>query len=143
MSTQLGQSNIELARAGYDAYNARDFERGASNFAEDGEIVNVPFGLSLHGKSGYLQFVQGWATAFPDSKLEVTNVVVDDSGFAVEYTARGTHTGPLQGPNGEIPATGKTAEMRLCDAGTIRNGKIKSIRSYFDSATFMRQLGLI
>jgi steroid delta-isomerase-like uncharacterized protein len=142
MSTQTAQSNVEIARLGYDAWNSRDFDRGASLFADDAEILNIPLGTAFRGKDGYLQFVRGWAAAFSDGKIDIDNIVVGDTAFAVEFTARGTHDGALKTPAGDLPPTGKKVELRFCDVGTIHNGKIISIRSYFDSATLMRQLGL-
>lgn len=142
MSTDIKLSTEQIARLGYDAWNDRDYDRGAALFAEDGEIVNVALGTTYRGRDGYLQFVRGWAASFPDGKIEVRNVVADSGSFAVEFTAHGTHNGTLKSPNADIPPTGKKVELQFCDVGTIKDGKIASIRSYFDSTTLMRQLGL-
>jgi|GEM_PF-6963050 len=39
MSTEIKLSNDQIARLGYDAWNDRDYDRGAALFAEDGEIA--------------------------------------------------------------------------------------------------------
>jgi hypothetical protein len=43
---------------------------------------------------------------------------------------------------GSIPATGRTVTLKLCDVTEFRDGKVKSQRSYFDTASMMAQLGL-
>jgi ketosteroid isomerase-like protein len=55
------------------------------------------------------------------------------------FAARGTHTGPL----GPIPATGKSAEVVVCDIVEIRDGKIYREREYYDQLTMMQQLGVM
>ena len=64
------------------------------------------------------------------------NVVCD------ETIVRGTHTGPMQTPDGVIPATGKSVEIRTCRVIEIEDDKVKSIREYYDQMTMMQQLGL-
>jgi hypothetical protein len=61
----------------------------------------------------------------------------------LEYTGQGTNTCTLHLPMGDIPATGCRAEIRLCDVAQIRNGKLVSYRSYYDSITLLQQLGLV
>ena len=51
-------------------------------------------------------------------------------------------TGALQSPDGEIPPTGKSMEVRACQVTELEGDKAKAIRHYFDLATMMQQLGL-
>ena len=51
--------------------------------------------------------------------------------------------GPLVGPQGEIPPTGKSVDVAFCDVYQFKDGKFTSLRSYFDTATLMGQLGLM
>jgi ketosteroid isomerase-like protein len=60
-----------------------------------------------------------------------------------EWSASGTHQGPLETPEGTIPATGKQITIRGCDVVTVRDGRITSHRAYFDQLSFMAQLGLL
>jgi ketosteroid isomerase-like protein len=43
----------------------------------------------------------------------------------------------------EIPATGKSVTLHFCDVHEIRNGEIRSVKSYFDSASMLMQLGVM
>ena len=137
------QDNVKIARKNYETFNNRDFDGAVAQAAEDVELLNVPLGATLHGPEGFRQYVQGWATAFPDSRVEVTNIVASEEGAVIEFRGRGTHTGPLSGPTGEIPATGRSVDIPFCDVIQIKNGKISSIHTYYDVATMMGQLGLM
>lgn len=138
------EENSRLARRSIDLWNARDFDQVASVAAENVECVSVPFNATFQGPEGYREFMQNWATAFPDGRIEVKRVIADENGAVIEYTGRGTNTGPLtMGPTGTIPATGRRGELALCDVLDIERGKIRRMRSYFDSATLMRQLGVM
>jgi steroid delta-isomerase-like uncharacterized protein len=137
------QDNVKIARKNYEAFNHRDFDGGVAQAAENIELLNVPLGVTLHGPEGYRQYIQGWATAFSDSQVEVTNIVAGEEGAVIEFRGRGTHTGPLNGPAGEIPATGRSVDIPFCEVMQIKNGKISSIHTYYDAATMMGQLGLM
>lgn len=88
-----------VVQIGYDAYNDHSFDahwlqRAAAVVAEECEVVDVPSGAILHGPEGLKQFLLGFSTAFPDSRVEVSNLVTTEDGAVVEFVGRGTHTGP-------------------------------------------------
>jgi steroid delta-isomerase-like uncharacterized protein len=118
-------------------------EKSLSAFATDSEHTNVPLGLTLPGAEGYKQSGLFFAEAFPDSTIEVTNVFATEDQVVIEFTGHGTNTGPLHLPMGDIPATGRWAELRFCDVVQIRNGKIVSFHIYYDTMTLLQQLGLV
>ena len=79
----------------------------------------------------------------PDVRGTVTHAWATGNTVVLEITWKGTHTGPLQGPSGIVPATGKPQTTR---AGWVLNfdgGKIKDSRHYFDMFSFMQQLGIL
>jgi steroid delta-isomerase-like uncharacterized protein len=106
-------------------------------------MVNVATGQTFRGPEGARQFLQGWATAFPDSQVETTTVVADDETAAMEFVGRGTHTGPLVSPAGDIPATGQRVETPFAQVMRIHDGKVTQARLYFDLGTILRQLGVM
>lgn len=82
--------------------------------------------------------------AFPDLSIECTKVFGADDDLAYEWVARATHTGPLASPQGEVPPTGRRFEVRGCTViGLDPQGLIVEEREYWDSASFMQQLGLM
>lgn len=131
-----------VTRALYDAFNDRDYDRSAALVTDDAEIIAIPTGEIQRGPDGMRAMMQGWATAFPDSRIEVTHLAVAGNAAVVEFTGRGTHTGPMETPAGTIPPTGRLVEVAFCDVLEYREGRVASVRSYFDLATMMQQLGL-
>lgn len=83
------------------------------------------------------------AQAFPD--LNGGDEFKAESGDTAinEWSAHGTNTGPIETPEGTIPATGKPLTLRGCDAITVRDGRIRSHRVYYDQMAFTTQLGLV
>lgn len=137
------QGNEALVRAIYQAFNDRAFDRVDDLVTDDLELVNVPFGQTFRGREGQREFMQNWATGFPDGRAEVTRVIDGGDVVAVEFTGRGTQSGPLRAPGSQIAPTNKRVEIKFCDVHEIKGGKIARSRSYFDAASMLRQLGLI
>ena len=136
------QDNATIVRAHYDAFNQRNIDKNLSLVTDDVMWKNIPFNVNFSGKAGYREFLENWTTAMPDCKVEVVNVVAGEEWTAVEFSGRGTHTGPLIGPQGTILATGKAIDMRFCEFLRNKDGQIVEARLYFDAATLMSQLGL-
>ena len=135
--------NGAIARTVYDAFNSRTFERGLDAMAEDAVWTDLPTGETYHGRDEFRRSFEKWVTAFPDGKCEDIHVIAGDDYVVVEFMGRGTNTGPLRTPAGELPPTGKKAEIPFCDVHRIEDGKITNGRSYYDMATMMHQLGLM
>ena len=136
------QENARIARAHYDLFNRRDFERSALLIAGSVQWINIPSGERFHGLSGYRQFLRTWATAFPDVRVEITNLVAAEDWVVAEFIGQGTHIGPFKGPAVRIPPTGRRMEMSFCEVFQIVGHKILNARLYFDLTTLIHQLGL-
>ena len=89
------------------------------------------------------KYLQGWWTAFPDATVTVSNVVSEGDQAVGEMTYSGTQTGPMTGPAGEIPPTGRSVELKGAAWITIRDGKIARFNGYYDTMSMMVQLGLM
>jgi steroid delta-isomerase-like uncharacterized protein len=137
------QENARLARELYDAFGRMDFDRCLAMATDDVEVLLVPADQTFTGKEGLRQFMQVWKTATPDGVVTVVNQIASDDGVVNECTYHATHTGPLMSPAGEIPASGKTLDLRFCEVWTVRGGKLASIHNYQDFATLLRQIGVM
>lgn len=89
------------------------------------------------------QYLTAWWTAFPNAESKVGNFVESGDQAVGEMLYTGTHTGPLAGPQGEIPPTGKSVELRGAAWITIRDGKVARFNGYYDTMSMMVQLGLM
>ncbi len=138
-----GQDNARLARELYEAFNDQDFDRVLEMATEDVEFVSVPLGQTFRGPEEFRQFMEGWKTAAPDCRLEVTAQLPGEEGVTNEGVLRGTHTGPLTTPTGAITPTGHSFELPFVEVWRTREGKVASIHAYADSATLMQQLGVV
>jgi steroid delta-isomerase-like uncharacterized protein len=124
-----------------DLINAHDAEAIAALFGDDGVLID-PTG-EYRGREAIVEYWQGFFQAFPD--ISGSDEFKAESGDTAinEWTASGTNDGPLETPEGTIPATGKRATLRGCDAVTVRGGTITSQRIYYDQLSFLAQLGLV
>ena len=123
------------------AFNKGDLNASVAPYAENAEVTE-PTGKHV-GKAQILASQKVWQTAFPDAKGDVTNQIAEGEQVLTEAIFRGTHTGPLAGPNGmTVPATNKKIEMRIAFVDSFKDGKIQRERAYYDLAGLMQQLGV-
>lgn len=139
----MSADNEAIVRGYFDAWNARDWAAARAAYLDDA-VMEVPgTGERFEGADAIVAVEQAWARAFPDGRITIDHVTVAGDTVVVEYTGRGTHTGPLQGPDGEIPPTGRSGQLGLCDVLTLRDGRIQSVREYYDTFALLTQLGLV
>jgi len=134
----MATDNASVLRGCYEAFNAKTLDRLDSYAAPDARVTSVPFGW----KGTLREDLENYARAFPDGKIEVVNLVAQGDLVCAEIVGRGTHRGPLQGPAGEIAATGRRVEIPMTEVYRFRGGKIVEARYYFDAFSFFRQLGM-
>ncbi len=134
--------NAELVRGLVEAWNNRDFDYIADCTAPDAVTTMVGTGATFQGPEGSRQYDEMWAGAFPDGKATIDRIFASGDVVAVEYTGKGTQTGPMVTGAGTIPATGRSVTLHLCDIYEIKDGKVQKQNVYLDSADLMTQLGV-
>jgi predicted ester cyclase len=133
-----------IVRRTYEALNNRDLERGAADVAEDCEYTDVPSGKVWRGPKGYLEYSQSSRAAFSDARAEIVNIACHGDLAFTEFIGRGTHDGPLVGPDGRsIPPTGKRVELRHVEVLQFRGSKIIRGRCFYDTMSLFRQLPIV
>ena len=130
-----------LVRINYEGVNSGDLDTAGSVFAEDCENTS-PYG-TLKGIDAFRQMGEAFRAAAPDNRLEALHTWEAGDTVIVEGVYTGTHTGPLAGPGGVIPATGRSFSLPYVDIFQARDGKFVSHRIYWDNATFLAQLGIM
>jgi predicted ester cyclase len=138
-----GQVDEALIRRMFGSFNEHDINKMMPFQAPDCSIVNVPLNRTYQGHSGFREFMDGWLTAFPDYKLDVTNIVCANDKCVVEFTARATHTGNLALPSGNVQPSNKRVELKFIDAYEFRGGLVTKSRTYYDPMSMMTQLGIM
>lgn len=134
------QSLIAVAKAPIIAYNKKNWEAVQAAVTPGFVYDEVGSQRKVQGINEVLKVWQGWTKAIPDSKATFHNAHVSGNTVVLEVTWRGTHTGPMQTPTGEIAPTGKKIEIRACQVLTVAHNKVRAMRHYFDMATLMQQL---
>ena len=124
----LQQSLIDAAKAADIAYNNKDWDAAKAAMAPGCVYDEVATHRRVEGIEQVLAIWKGWAAAMPDSKATFHDAYVSGNTVVLEVTWRGTHTGPLQMPSGQIAATGKPFELRACQVIEITEGKAQSMR---------------
>jgi steroid delta-isomerase-like uncharacterized protein len=139
MAESIAASHL---REALDALSAHDLDRVGAVVDERFEFRDVGAGDVMHSREEWRTFCGVFVTAFPDLTQDVQLLVDADEYAFAEVVARGTHTGPLATPEGEIAPTGRTIEVPFCIVMRARDGLLVEGREYYDAATLLRQLGL-
>lgn len=138
------EANKNVVRVIFDGFNSGDVERVASICADDFVLEDIPAGLVLHGPDGMRAWLGNWLTAAPDAHADLQVIYGEGERIATEHHGTATHTGPMMLPDGStLPATGRKIDLWFGEFYTLRDGKLTSMRAYYDLATVMRQLGLM
>jgi predicted ester cyclase len=133
----------DVVRVVFTGFNSRNLDQVASIVTDDFELEDIPAGLVLRGPDGMKAWLGNWVTAAPDAFADLRWIISDGDSVATEHFGTATHTGPLQTPNGELPATGRRIELWFAENYLVRDGKLAKMRVFYDGAAVLRQLGLL
>ncbi|MGH7527789.1 MAG: ester cyclase, partial [Gemmatimonadales bacterium] len=129
---------LDAAHAYFDAWNRRDPFGIVATFLAGGTYSDPATGGELSGGqiAGYAEAL---FTAYPDLSFEIGEVRVSRSDTVIgEWVMRGTNRGPLGGK----PPSGGTVGLPGIDVIEVIEGRVGSVRGYFDRQTMMEQMGL-
>jgi steroid delta-isomerase-like uncharacterized protein len=135
----LRERREAVVREHMETENRLDFEATLRTFAHP-RYELIATGEVFDGPDAVRGYYAASRAAFPDQRNTIHALHHTDDGVIVEFDLLGTHRGPMRG----IPPTGREFTCRmialfLFDAGD----RIVCERVYFDSATILRQLGIL
>jgi steroid delta-isomerase-like uncharacterized protein len=137
------KDNVEVVRKLGEALTNRDWTAFDDLVTEDCEWTDVPSGQTIRGVDELVDVCRAFTTAFPDFSIESVTLIGQGELVANEWSARGTHDGPLPRPGGgDYPPTGRSFARTGVGIVELRDGKIVRYRDYFDQQTMTEQLGL-
>jgi steroid delta-isomerase-like uncharacterized protein len=137
------ENNIEVVRRLGEALSNRDWAMFEELVANDCEWTDVPSGRTIRGVSDLVDACRTFITAFPDLFVESTTLIGQGDVVANEWSARGTHSGPLPRDEGDVhEPTGRAFARTGVGIVELRDGKIVRYRDHFDRQTMVDQLGL-
>lgn len=134
----------KLAENFQRAWDNRDMDALVRLYAEDATMFTPGAQEPMQGREAIKENEEALLRAMPDSSLEFTLALISEDHIVFEFVARGTFTGPLASPEGDIPPTGKSLEIKVAEIVRVNaDGLIEEDRTYYDTMEFMSQLGLI
>jgi len=115
-----------------------------------------------HGIKRFMNILQEWGEAFPDSKITIESTTSYGNTLVFELKWTGTHEGIIDTPGGWILPTGKKLDIpvnMVIELGERESGlrvlgereplermegppKVESVTHYFDMATMEKQIEL-
>ena len=126
------------------AWDDKDMNALVQHYAEDAVMFMPGEPEPIKGREAIAKNQTAFLRAMPDFNLSFSLVLASGNHAVFEGVARGTFTGPLASPEGDIPPTGKKVGLGFVFIGRVNaDGLIEEDRTYFDTADFMRQLGVI
>jgi steroid delta-isomerase-like uncharacterized protein len=136
------KDNLDVVRKLGEALTNRDWTVFDDLVAEDCEWTDVPSGRTIRGVVELVDACRAFTTAFPDFSVESVTLIGQDDLVANEWSARGTHDGPLPYPDGgHYAPTGRSFARTGVGIVELRDGKVVRYRDYFDRQTMTEQLG--
>jgi len=122
----------------YDLINAGDVEGFGRLMADDFVDHEELPGLAPT-KDGVLAFFRMQLAAFPDTRMEVQDIVASGDKVVARVRYVGTNLGDFMG----TPATGKVVDVQLVDIFRFGDdGLVHEHWGVMDQLTMMQQLGL-
>ncbi len=126
------------------AFASVDATAKANLYAEDAILITAGEQEPVRGRKAIEEYLVATYKPFSDVEIEFPTILISGNHIVLEQVVRGTNTGPLLLPEGEIPPTGKKVELKLVWIAKISpDGLIEEDRTYFDNLSLMQQLGLI
>lgn len=123
------------------ALDAGDWDDMRRSYADDATVI-FP-GTPVLDVEGVVEVCRHFRTAFPDIRHEVAHAVVSGADVGAEIVAVGTHTGPLEWPDGVVAPTGRQVTFRAAQMATTAGGVISTHHIYYDQMDIMTQMGLM
>jgi steroid delta-isomerase-like uncharacterized protein len=132
---------LELA---IERWNAADRDGWAALYTDDVDY-EAPGGARISGLADLKEkYFDALLTAAPDRGSSEVMLVAEGDQVVEQARYTGTHTGTWRSPDGvEIPATGKRLDFPFVGVFRVEDGKISSIRIYYDQIEVLAQLGLM
>ena len=127
-----------------ERWNATDRDGWAALYTDD-VVYEGPGGARISGLPDLKEkYFDALVTAAPDRQSRDVILFADGDHAVEEARYTGTHTGTWRNPDGaEVPATGKKLDFPFVGVFRVENGKISSIRIYYDQIEVFTQLGLM
>ena len=132
---------MHLLEQFYERFNANDLDGQVRLL--DPDCLTVDPIETMRTAAAYRAYSERFRRALPDASLTVVSAICEGDNVSVEGRFRGTNTGPLTTPQGEVPPTGRTIDLPYVDIVRSEAGRIVEHHVYYDQMAFLAMLGLV
>jgi ketosteroid isomerase-like protein len=136
----MSTSNKPIIERLLRTIDANDLDGVKKLFSPDIELV-TPNGV-FRGSEQAAAWLKPFLDAFSELKHTMIGFVETGNEVAFEIKITGKNTRPMASPQGPIPPTNKSIDLRSASFIRLQNEKVAGYRIYFDQAEFVAQLGL-
>ena len=132
---------LEIAKSCTLAYNEKNWGKVENLLVADALYDEIGTHRHIRGTGKIIEAWKGWASAIPDSRATFVRELASGDTAVLELIWKGVHSGPLPTPAGVVAASHRSVELPACQIVRVLDGKVASIRHYFDFLTLLRQVG--
>ena len=130
--------------AGAAALNRGDIPAFVRLYHPDAVVHDPQYSEPLVGRERIEQDIVALVRAVPDLRITIRTVLQHAADSASQYTISGTQTGPLIGPEGEIPPSGEAIEANASVFSRLdQDGLVVEEHRYYDVLTLFPQVGAV
>jgi len=130
-----GDPDAAIAEKWIAAWNSHSPDKMIPLFTADIFYEDVAFGEVSHGSAELRKFAASEFEGVPDLELKLLRANIHGGHGTIEWTFSGTDKGVFN--------TGKKFSVRGVSVIDVRDGKISRNLDFYDTATLMRQVGLL
>jgi hypothetical protein len=147
----IGASEPMDVQANLQTFDELDFEVFSnqrwdefSRSHSDDIVVYWPDGRETRGLERHLDDLRALFAYAPDMRIRQHPIRFGSGEWTCATSLLlGTFTQPMKTPDGKtIPPTGKSFSVPMCTVGRWRDGVMVEEHLFFDSLTFMKQMGV-
>lgn len=137
-SDQL-KANKDLVQRFTTALNNADWNALDELVTEDFQRhCQATHDVQVKSRDEFKNLQKSFLVSMPDQKVTNEMILAEGDKVAAYSTYSGTHTGPM----GDIPATGKSVDLKCMGIFRIEKGKIAELWVEWDNISMLTQLGL-
>ena len=130
---------MSIARRYFDElFNAGRLEVADEILHPDVSFIGPVTPDGIHGLEAFKRFAEAWYRGFPDRHFELVEEWDAGDRIATMFRITGTHGGEFLGQ----PPTGNTIDVTVMNCFRADEGRIRSIRAFFNPADLVQPLGL-
>ena len=113
-----------MAQTFLSAFNNADWDGVRATVADDSVYDEYGTQRHIEGIDAIIDVYKAWKMAMPDVHGTVQNVATNGNSAVLEVVWEGTQTGPLETPDGTIPASGKLQRTPGAFSVEVQDGVI-------------------